>query len=1459
MPKLEKRILAQYLRVQCDRFLHHSLFRAHPREGIPLPLSGRPGVQVFKDRGLEFEQKKREELSSVFPESYEDAQRAVKDSQSPDQKLASLLTVKPDVPRFLVEPPLGAKMTRTQLLDSLGVDSAHYPDFPDFRPDVVMVIPRKLSDFDSEVRPNGTVVPVATSDPRNHLRVIDMKATEKLNPSYASEVVAYSMVLASWLEAMSLEDEFLVVSTPAVWVNSKLFPDYLPSNSDPLSDRQKWLDDQLLDAEAELYAPPVVKFLTEDIPRVLKADDWQDLDWGVAPTCSQCDYLGYPAWTRTALDKAKTQAKERKWSAKPTLDDYCYSEAIGKRLAMQIPDLTVGMRRALNEQGLTSLNDISSLEPTDPTFRSHHGLLQQAYRLPPKADAILAKACETNRGYQTAQMAAYADLRLTISVSFDASSQLLIGLGLGIDYREPTPFEAERKQPLTRKQVLSFLVPRESLDSERDELVDFLRTISSMILWIGDERSYPTEVGEPSASDRAKYAKGKARVQVLFWDRRQEEALRQAIARHLPTLQNLGVLPAAIWLFPPEETIESDKTAETPPVCYLRDVLTRLYILPTIISDDVVSTAEGLVGFKARLSDFEWDRIAGVIPKERALEIWQGMPPRRPPKSLSECRKQYQRTLETLVHGMRQLAFHAVMHEKSAFRGKAPRVKDLLPTAFMGVATDALLWLTHLAVEEGVGRLETKITFTGEPYDAEASFEALRTTGQIKGVKRENWLKHYGLEKRPNRLVFRVRKESKYSKFRNGERFLTLVPEKPVGSALLRAERFVEAQGATQPDYSEPHWEYNEYAGLHAIMGATLKFFDRENQVAVIDLTSFGNRGECRRSLKKSGALHLNEPMVLYKSYGWPIFAQVQRVAKAIGNPPTATPSTASVQALPKVRKPGRSAHTPAAEVLWEPTRLVNTPSRLGTKDKDRAILYDLAATLEHYPNPSQLKAVEDCLARRLNLVWGGPGTGKTTTLVLAILSDALISYMNRKTTRTLISTFSYRALSEITSRFHEWIPNLSSEILRSLKNCRFTFLVSQGRGEELGVGDGPLGGLVRTVVIGDGGNSHATEDGTEALGISLNSICTKLESASPKTIEIVFAPCHQVLRLATKDEQKIRRGLFDRVWIDESSQLSVAHSLSLFALLDENSSVGVFGDRLQMPPVQRIAPPKGAEHLVGGIQGYLLSKIHEGGSDYRESFLDINYRSCEPIVAFSRAIGYEKSFKADNADQELRWDSARAKVNWDTEAVPDFSLTRECLVPERPCVAITYDDGCSGQANEFEAALVSACVLQYRANECSEPDFDEERFWDRKIGIVTPHRAQRAVIVAMLHAALKETTADLRWIEDAVDTVERFQGGERELILVSFGLGDPDVIQREEEFLFQKERINVAVTRARSKVIVFVTRDLGLHLPDDSRVAEASKILKHFVYHHADQELAPEKVTYSGREKDVIVRYRGY
>jgi DNA replication ATP-dependent helicase Dna2 len=184
--------------------------------------------------------------------------------------------------------------------------------------------------------------------------------------------------------------------------------------------------------------------------------------------------------------------------------------------------------------------------------------------------------------------------------------------------------------------------------------------------------------------------------------------------------------------------------------------------------------------------------------------------------------------------------------------------------------------------------------------------------------------------------------------------------------------------------------------------------------------------------------------------------------------------------------------------------------------------------------------------------------------------------------------------------------------------------------------------------------------------------------------------------------------------------------------------------------------------------------------------------------------------------------------INWD----PAFLTVAD---PDHPVMCITYPEGVAGQWNQFEAdltvglsSLIATHLQQHIANQSSN------WLWREGLGIVTPHRAQRALITAGLHSAF--SGYDPALIDAAVDTVERFQGQERWVILASYAVGDPDVVEDEAEFLQNLNRFNVLATRAKAKVAVMVSDELLNHIASDIDVIRSSRLLKSFADTYCSQ-----------------------
>ena len=86
------------------------------------------------------------------------------------------------------------------------------------------------------------------------------------------------------------------------------------------------------------------------------------------------------------------------------------------------------------------------------------------------------------------------------------------------------------------------------------------------------------------------------------------------------------------------------------------------------------------------------------------------------------------------------------------------------------------------------------------------------------------------------------------------------------------------------------------------------------------------------------------------------------------------------------------------------------------------------------------------------------------------------------------------------------------------------------------------------------------------------------------------------------------------------------------------------------------------------------------------------------------------------------------------------------------------------------------------------------------EIGVVVPYRAQSRLIRSLLRRNLMDDEIVQKLV---VDTVERMQGQERDVVLVSFATASPKFAAQVADFLFQPQRLNVAVTRPRTKLIL--------------------------------------------------------
>jgi len=345
--------------------------------------------------------------------------------------------------------------------------------------------------------------------------------------------------------------------------------------------------------------------------------------------------------------------------------------------------------------------------------------------------------------------------------------------------------------------------------------------------------------------------------------------------------------------------------------------------------------------------------------------------------------------------------------------------------------------------------------------------------------------------------------------------------------------------------------------------------------------------------------------------------------------------------------------------------------------------------------------------------------------------------------------------------------------------------------------------------------------------------------------ITVVGATTDQTHNLLVTGNDSARQEFFDFIILDEASQVDVGHAILPFAALAADGVVVVAGDPKQLPPIHEAKAPAGLEAMVGSVYTF-FEEIHH----VRPAVLEENYRSNSAIVELAHEAGYERSLTSFSPNLRIDivapFPTAAPPAGWPQALLwtPEWA---NLLEPNSPVCCFEYPEGRSSQWNAFEADSVAALVflLYGRLGDrlLNERDplsgaivpaphtpYAMDEFWRNGIGVVTPHRAQQALIVARLQQVFGPLGTPNQLIRDAVDTVERFQGQQRDVIIASFALGDQDAIEDEDEFLMSLNRFNVMTSRTRAKLITLVTQEVVNHLSGELEILRQSRLLKVFV-----------------------------
>ncbi|MBV9228579.1 MAG: AAA family ATPase, partial [Chloroflexi bacterium] len=288
----------------------------------------------------------------------------------------------------------------------------------------------------------------------------------------------------------------------------------------------------------------------------------------------------------------------------------------------------------------------------------------------------------------------------------------------------------------------------------------------------------------------------------------------------------------------------------------------------------------------------------------------------------------------------------------------------------------------------------------------------------------------------------------------------------------------------------------------------------------------------------------------------------------------------------------------------------------------------------------------------------------------------------------------------------------------------------------------------------------------------------------------------------------------FDVAIIDEAGQLTVPAILGALRFAKHFILVG---DEKQLPPL--VLSKEAAEN---GLAASLFSALKALDEDYMERHpmamsacvaLRVQYRMNKWISNFSSTVFYEKQLLAHEsvANRRLVFRPALAKQ----ARIKEHTSITKAIEPAFPLVFLDVRDESANaelKISNAEARAVRDVVAGLLARGIEPQD----------IGIIAPYRAQVANIRRHLFSSDPATCWQAIAADSpmSVDTVDRFQGGERSVIIMSFATTqEPAAESQRREFLINPHRLNVALTRAQRKLILVGCVPALENLPTFSRL----------------------------------------
>ena len=468
--------------------------------------------------------------------------------------------------------------------------------------------------------------------------------------------------------------------------------------------------------------------------------------------------------------------------------------------------------------------------------------------------------------------------------------------------------------------------------------------------------------------------------------------------------------------------------------------------------------------------------------------------------------------------------------------------------------------------------------------------------------------------------------------------------------------------------------------------------------------------------------------------------------------------------------------------------------------------------------NPTQERAVNEVLwAKDVAIVHGPPGTGKTTTLVEAI-NETLM-----RESQVLVCAQSNMAVDWISEKLVDRGINVLRIGNPTRVNDKMLGFTYERRFESHA--DYPQLWAIRKAIRELRKNR---KKGSENYHQKMDRLKSRAAEIELRINAELFGEARVIACTLVGSAHHLLEGMkFGTLFIDEAAQ---ALEAACWIPMRRASRVILAGDHCQLPPtVKSIAA------LRAGLGKTLMERIAENKPEV-VTLLKIQYRMNDEIMRFSSDWFY--GGKVESApqikyrsvldyDHPITWIDTSNEENQITiegeDAPEDSASTSSSVSAANQNSDLNFKEQFVGESfgriNKAEAELTLLTLAEYFTKIGKQRVLSESI----DVGIISPYRAQ----VQYLKKLIKkyEFFKPYRRLI-SVNTVDGFQGQERDVILIS-------LVRSNDEgqigFLKDLRRMNVAMTRARMKLIILGNKDTMTKHPFYKKLWEYVETINHY------------------------------